>query len=49
MACWIKGPERYSWPANRRPMPETPHEAAIAVTEEETKPRRRRSTKKADD
>lgn len=50
MGCWIKGPNRYSWPAITKPQPNTPHEAAIANREEQVAPKRtRRTTKKAND
>jgi len=50
MGCWIPGPENLSWPANRRPQPESPHQAAIAEpTKPEAKPRRTRRTKKVED
>ena len=50
MGCWIPGPENMSWPANvnRKPQPESPHQAAIAEPASEAKPRRRRSTKPAE-
>ena len=53
MGCWIPGPDHLSWPANQRPQPESPHQAAIAEpakpeTKSEAKPRRRRSTKPAE-
>ena len=50
MGLWIPGPVQLSWPANRHYRPNTPHEAAIALPEEQPAPKRsRRSTKKTDD
>ena len=46
MASWIPGPKQLCWPANqkRKPLPESPHQAAIAET-----PKRTRRTKKVED
>ena len=51
MALWIPGPEQLCWPANqrRKPLPESPHQAAIAEPDEVTAPKRTRRTKKVDD
>lgn len=49
MGIWIPGPRQLSWPANqRKPLPESPHQAAIAPPAEEQSKRTRR-TKKAED
>jgi hypothetical protein len=50
MASWIPGPNQLCWPANqnRKPQPESPHQAAIADPVEE-KPKRTRRTKKIED
>jgi hypothetical protein len=49
MGCWIPGPEQLCWPANqRKPQPESPHQAAIAQPVEE-QPKRTRRTKKTED
>jgi len=50
MGCWIPGPVKYSWPANRNRRSEKPSEAvADAPVAEATKPRRTRRTKKIED
>lgn len=51
MGCWIPGPEQLCWPANqnRRPRPESPHQAAIADAKDANdQPKRTRRTKKVD-